>query len=216
MALQNPDHDPRQNLSRDRTQIDDLGDELAVNRASRSGWRWWWVWPVVIVLGVVFWWSGWGRTDRAAKDAIIPAPAGSRTTETLANAGAQQPIANGGVGSAKQHMSGTGVQAVTAQNKQDFIGKPIEVNDVPVQQKVSSRALWIGTNHPILAVVTGNGSSTEKGLEDGKVIDAKGTVQKAPPESQAKQDWALSDQDASRLEQQGAYVQISELSVPMQ
>jgi hypothetical protein len=41
-------------------------------------------------------------------------------------------------------------------------------------------------------------------------------VKKAPSEAQAKRAWDLSDQDASRLEHEGAYIEVSQLTVPQQ
>ena len=50
----------------------------------------------------------------------------------------------------------------------------------------------------------------------GKLVDTTGTVRKAPSEAQVKREWSLPDQDAKQLEQEGAYVQVSQLTVPQQ
>ncbi|MGH9342533.1 MAG: hypothetical protein ACRD19_02045 [Terriglobia bacterium] len=51
-------------------------------------------------------------------------------------------------------------------------------------------------------------------MNQGKTVDAVGTMKAAPSAAQAKHEWALSDQDASRLQSEGAYIQVSQLTVP--
>ncbi len=219
--LQGPD--PRQT----RTHLDDIGDERQVERVSRGGWRWWWIWPVV--LAVVFWWAGWGWGGTggwwwgrvAAHNTRIPAPAGSATTETLANAGAKQPIdrqplTNSYGRGPAQPMTGPGVQVLQAQNKQAFVGKQFAASDVPVQKKVNGRAMWIGEKQPMLAVVSGPSKNAANNVVHGKIVDARGKVEKAPPEAQAKREWNLSNKDAAQLEKEGAYIEVSQLTVPPQ
>lgn len=213
------------------THVNDLGDERVVERESRGGWRWWWIWPVIV--GLVVWWAGWGwgstggwwfgRTQ-ASQNTAIPAPPGSRTTETAANAGAQQPATNAGADARgarpEEQMVGPGVQILDAANKQDYVGKRFDANYVPVQQKPSDHTAWIGADHTMLAVLPSNanenGNANNGGVTPGEIVDAKGIVKKAPPANEAKREWSLSDQDASRLEKQGAYVQVSELMIPKQ
>lgn len=209
--------------------VNDLGDQQIVERSSRGGWRWWFIWPVVFALAI--WWAGWGwggtggwwfgRTN-PAQNTRIPAPAGSRTTETLANAGAKQPVTNSGAdaGGARpqEQMVGPGVQILDASNKTAYVGKQFLASDIPVQQRPSNRTMWIGADHTMLAVLppNTNGNGNHVNVTQGELVNAKGTVKKAPPEAQAKREWALSDHDASNLEQQGAYVQLSQLTVPKQ
>lgn len=204
------------------THVDDLGDERRVERVSRGGWRWWWIWPVIIAL--ILWWAGWGWWGtggwwfgNTAHNTRIPAPAGSRTTETLANAGAKQPLTNAGAaagGAKQQMMTGPDVQVLTATNKKAFIGQPFDADNVPVQQKLNNRAMWIGGDAPILAVVSGSGVPGT--VNQGELVDAKGTVRKAPSKTEAEHAWALSKQDASRLEHEGAYIEVSQLTAPQQ
>ena len=217
------------NPNRPPTHVDDLGDQRIVEKSTRGGWRWWWIWPVVVALCI--WWAGWGwggtggwwfgRTN-PAQNSRIPAPAGSRTTETLANAGAQQPVTNAGAdaGGARpqEQMVGPGVQILRAQDKKAYVGKEFLANYVPVQQKPSDRTMWIGANQTMLAVLPAhtNGNNTDVNVTPGEIVNAKGTVKKAPSEAQAKREWQLNDQDASRLEKEGAYVQVSQLTVPKQ
>ena len=212
----------RRDVNQPPTHVNDLGDQKVVEQVSRGGWRWWWVWPVIVAL--VIWWAGWGwggtggwwfgRTH--SQNTAIPAPAGSTTTQTLANAGAKQPqtSVSADAGSPETAMTGPGVQILTAANKQAFIGQSFSADRVPVNQKVSKHAMWIGGDHPMLAVVPGNGN--DKAVDTGKIVDAAGTVKKAPPAPQAKREWSLSNQDASRLEQEGAYIELSQVNIPPQ
>jgi hypothetical protein len=213
------------------THVNDLGDERIVERQSRGGWRWRWIWPVIV--GLAVWWAGWGwgstggwwfgRTQ-ASQNTAIPAPPGSRTTETLANAGAQQPLTNAGADARgarpQEQMVGPGVQILDAANKKNYVGRQFEASYVPVQEEPSNRTAWIGANHTMLAVLppnaSENGNANNGSITPGELVDAKGTVKKAPSASQARREWALSGQDASRLEKEGAYVQLSKLTIPKQ
>lgn len=215
------------NLNTPPVHVNDLGDEREVERATRGGWRWWWIWPIVAAL--VLWWAGWGWGGTGgwwwgrinSRNTAISAPPGARTTETIANAGAQQPVTNAGAdaGGARpqEQMIGPGTQILAARNKRAYIGKEFLANYVPVQQKASDHAVWIGADNTMLAVVPRNSSNgAVDSAAPGKLVDAKGTVEKAPSVAQAKREWSLSDQDASRLEHEGAYIQVSRLTVPQQ
>ena len=200
--------------------IGDLGEQEKVERNARGGWRWWWVWPVIAAL--VFWWAGWGWGGTggwwwgraASQNTGIPVPAGARTAETIANAGAQQPLTSAGAdaGGAKITMAGPGVQILTSPDKVIFVGQRFQADNVPVVKKINARAMWIGQGDPMLAIAVGPERQTVKDLRQGKKVDAAGTVRPAPPADEAKIDWALSDKDASKLEHQKAYIELSELS----
>lgn len=187
-------------LDRPEIHVDDLGDQRVVERVSRSGWRWWWVFPVVLALA--FWWAGWGWWGTGGwwwgNGYSVP---GARSTANLQ----------------RQIMSGPGVQILNAPSKDSFIGKQFAANDIPIERKPGDRALWIGEGkEPMLAVVTGATKGVIGGLAPGEIVSVLGTVQKAPPQAQAQRDWNLSDQGAMRLEQEGAYIQVSRLTVPRQ
>ena len=180
-----------------RTHIDDIGDEKTIERQSRGGWRWWWIWAVValLIVGWAYWGTGgrgWVRGNHHSQSANATGPS--------------------------VHVSGPGVQVLKAQDKRTFIGKEFSAKDVPVQQKVNDRAIWIGSSNqtPILAVVNAGVIGTNQKVDLGTVINATGIVQKAPSESQAKAEWALPDKDAQELEKEGAYVQVSQLAFPQQ
>lgn len=178
-----------------RTHVDDIGDEKTVEQVSRSGWRSWWVWTVVALL--IIGWAYWGTGGRGWV----------RGRHHTQSANATGPSV---------HVSGPGVQVLKADNKRPFIGQQFSANHVPVQEKVNDRAIWIGSSNetPILAVVSTDTVGSNQKVDLGTIINATGTVEKAPPEAQAKAEWALPDKDAKQLEQEGAYIQISQLAYP--
>jgi hypothetical protein len=112
-------------------------------------------------------------------------------------------------------MNGSGVAVLNATNKQPFVGRMFNVRNAPVQTVVNGHTLWVGANGatPMLVVLTGNNNTTANAnISGGSRININGTVEKAPPAAQAKQQWSLSDDDANRLEQQGAYINGTEVT----
>lgn len=185
--------------------------------AAGAGFAWWWFFWIIII-GLAIWWAGWGwggsggwwwggRARTApAYGTTNPGPGTNNGTAANGNTG----NGNTGYGVNQAAISGPGLSALTATNKQPYIGKHFQVNDVPVQNMVNNHVLWIGANHstPMLVVLTGNGNSAANAqIGQGNRIDVTGTVQKAPSQAEAKQQWSLSDDDAAQLEREGAYIQ---------
>jgi hypothetical protein len=105
--------------------------------------------------------------------------------------------------------TGEGVAVLNAADKQPFVGQAFSIRNVRVAKKVNDQAFWIGTgDHARSMLVVG---STAGNIREGEQIDVTGTVEKAPPAAQAKQQWSLSDDGAQRLEQQRAYVQANQV-----
>jgi hypothetical protein len=112
-------------------------------------------------------------------------------------------------------MNGSGVAVLNATNKQPFVGRSFNVRTVPVQTVVNDHTLWVGANGatPMLVVLTrNNNTAANANISQGSRVNINGTVEKAPPAAQAKQQWSLSDDDANRLAQQGAYIQATEVT----
>jgi hypothetical protein len=115
-------------------------------------------------------------------------------------------------------INGPGLAALQAPNKQAFVGQQFQANFVPVQKKISSTIYWVGAKNtaPTLLVIksspTGKnapaGPEKKNGtfIEEGNLVDITGTVEKAPPQAQAQQQWGLSSSDAAQLEHQGGYI----------
>jgi hypothetical protein len=184
--------------------------------ATATGFAWWWVfWVVIIALAI--WWAGWGWGGSggwwwAGRTRTAPAYGATNSSPGTANTAP----ANGNVtGNANQAaMTGAGLAVLNATNKQTYIGKQFQVDDVPVQKKVNNHALWIGAKNstPMLLVLAGNGNSADNAhISKNSLINVTGRVQKAPPRSQAKSQWSLSSGGADRLQSQGAYIEATQV-----
>lgn len=191
-------------------------DPLRDNRRSErdigggAGWIWIWVWIIIIFILVV-WFGGWGWGGYGGwwwgnRNVRVVQPLNGNGN----NAGA----INNGAG-ATPLPTGNGVAVLNATDKQPFVGKPFSVGNVPVQSKVNDHVLWVGTNNstPMLVVLTGAGNTTANAsVSEGDRVDITGTVEKAPPKGEAQHNLQLSDDDASRLEQEGAYIQATQVT----
>lgn len=181
--------------------------------AAGAGFAWWWFFWIVII-GLAIWWAGWGWGGSGGWWWGNRARTAPMYGTTNAVPGTNTGTAGNGYGANQAAINGPGLSALTATNKQPYIGKPFQVNDVPVQNQVNNHVLWIGANNsaPMLVVLTGNGNSAANAqIGQGDLIDVTGTIQKAPPQAQAQSEWKLSDGDAAKLERQGAYIQATQV-----
>lgn len=190
-----------------RVERDDIG------RGAGAGWVWIWVWIVIIIILVV-WFGGWGWGGYGGwwwgnRNIRVVQPLNGNGN----NAGA---INNGaGNNGANALPTGSGVAVLNATDKQPFVGKPFEVNRIPVQNEVNDHVLWVGENNstPMLVVLTGaDNNAANANISQGTLVNITGTVQKAPPKDQAKNNWKLGDDDVNRLEQEGAYIQATQVT----
>lgn len=161
----------------------------------RWGWTWIWVWILILAFIVaIVWFGGWGWAGYGGwwwgnRNGRITQPA---TTQLM----------------------GSGVAVLNATNKQAFIGRPFNINNAPVQTVINDHTFLIGGGNatPMLVVLQGpNNTAANANIAQGGNVNVIGTVQKAPPAAQAKQQWSLSDDQAKQLEQQGAYIQASQV-----
>lgn len=113
-------------------------------------------------------------------------------------------------------MNGPGVAALQATNKQPFVGQKFQANFVPVQKKISDSVFLVGPRNtaPMLLVLKNNTATGSSGrthvvtlIDAGTLIDITGTIQKPPPQAQAKEQWSLSSKEAAELERQGGYIE---------
>lgn len=188
-----------------------LGDRERVARetGARVGYGWIWIWIVIIIILVIwfggFGWGGYGGWWWGSRPhtAVVP-------HEETGGIGTAQPAPAGNAAA----LGGSGVQILTAANKQPFINHAFNIRNVPVQQTNSNHAFWIGANNndTMLVVLTGNqNSAANANLQQGQRVNVTGTVARAPSADNAKRMWSLSDDDAKRLEQQGAYIQATQV-----
>jgi hypothetical protein len=160
-------------------------------RRRRTVWYWWWGFWIVIFAAAIGWgvWgavngNGWWFVGRQSPGRVHAPP-----------------------------MNGPGVAVLESANKQSFVGQKFQANFVPVQKKISDRVFWVGAKNatPTLLVVKKSGTAGKNGttIQKGNLIDITGTMQKAPPQAQAQQQWHLSSSGAARLEQEGGYIDAS-------
>ncbi len=160
------------------------------NRPNRPvGWYgWWWIWLVFIVIAA-FWFAGWGWWGYGGWWW------GGRERVAIV-----QP-------------TGPGLAVLYATNRQTYVRQPFSVTGVTVQNKVNNRAYWIDTGSaaPMLVATTAKdlNANASGRIHTGAFIAVTGTVEKPPAEAQVEKDWGLNQNQASRVEKQGAYVQAS-------
>jgi hypothetical protein len=188
-----------------------LGDRERVARetGARVGFGWIWIWIVIIIILVIwfggFGWGGYGGWWWGSRThtAVLP----HNETGGIGNA---QPAPAGN----NAALGGGGVQILTATNKQLFVNQGFDIRNVPVQQTNNNQAFWIGANNSdtMLVVLTGNqNNAANANIQQGQRVNVTGTIERAPSAAEAKRLWSLSDNDVNRLEQQGAYVQATQV-----
>lgn len=202
--------------------LDDSGNDRTPASNRGRGSRWLWLWPIAAAL--VFWWAGWGWGTSGGwwfghnrgETNSAPAQSSAKKTgkRTSAEIKQQEMMTRGDIAKEKTYTTATGADIVASREKVIYIGKRFQATGIPIQRRVNGRVLWIGQGTPMLAVVNGTPTPAERNAAPGKDVNAMGMVKQAPPPDQAKQRWALSDEDMAQLEQQGAYIELSQLTVP--
>lgn len=178
-----------------------IGEPRKVDRevggGVRFGWLWIWIWLAIIAFIVaIVWFGGWGWAGHGGWWW------GHNETRAL--------------NPADNTLNGSGIAVLNATNKQLFIGQPFHVRNVPVQSIVNDHALWVGVNDAdsILVILSGNNAAANTDIAQGNRVNVVGTIQKAPEAARASQQWDLSQDDVNHLEQQGAYVQATDVQSP--
>jgi hypothetical protein len=200
--------------------LDDSGDDRIPASNRRRGLRWLWLWP--IAAAVVFWWAGWGWGSSGGwlfghnrVDGVAAQRSGQNSgTRASAEIKQQEMVSRGDIAKEKTYTTASGADIVASREKVIYIGKRFQATGIPIQRRVNGRVLWIGQGTPMLAVVNGTPSAAERNAAPGRDVNATGMVRQAPSPDQAKQRWGLSDEDMAQLEQQGAYVELSHLTIP--
>lgn len=195
-----------------------------VSRAVGGGWQFngWWIFLLVaLAFGIFIWFAGWGWGgyggwlwgvhNRAATVNGQPVSGGAQAT-AVANGVAGEP-ANSQASLGQTVTNGDTVLAVS--DRRPFIGKSLRLQNVEVEAKDGGGALWVGGNKadPLLVVVGEPAANQlDTNIARGQRINIVGTMEKAPSEATAKRAWNLGQRGATRLSQEGAYVQATHIA----
>lgn len=121
-----------------------------------------WIW-VLIVLICAFWFVGWGWGGYGGwwwggRPVAAGYGYGYGTPYGAANGGSY----NATLGNRAENISGSGLAVPNANNKASYVGQSFSLQNVPVQNVVNNKTVWVGTNNgkSMLLVLTGPANST--------------------------------------------------------
>jgi hypothetical protein len=209
-----PYEDPE--LNRQRQQLEQLNRE----RVGYSVAWWWWLW--VLILIAIVWFGGWGWggyggwwwAANRRRTVVVVQPAGSgiavlNASNKAAFVGQQFDLSNVPVTkkvSNRVFWVGTNNSAPTLLVLTAATGNGAQPSNATEVSNNNHSANTGGAGND-----TGSSAYNGNGTAPHQIISAKGTVEKAPEAEQAKREWNLSDSGTKRLENQGAYMQATEL-----
>ena len=177
--------------------------EIKIEEKKGASWIWWLL--GLAVLAALLWWLLAGRNDGepvvAGDTAAVVAPGADTAIVGATAAGAITDLA----------MLGT---AATA----DMAGRQVMLTGVPVQEVVSDKSFWIGSEAQRVFVVRGDESSPatppDGAVNAGQTISVYGVVQSMPSDlTQQTTAWNLRSTDASALAGQRVYVQADSVQI---
>jgi hypothetical protein len=154
---------------------------------------WLWILLLLLVLGLLYFLFFRKKTDDSEflDDTTT-------TTETYdsstVNSPAPPPPGSDTTGSTTSEV--TDLKPVyTASDRQSYVGRQVNLQNVQVQKVVSDTTFWIGDNANEHMFVTGvrNGNATQK-LKQGQRVSIKGQIERMPDENTRKTGWGITDQ----------------------
>lgn len=175
--------------------------------SATGAWGWWWVWFIILVCAFI-WFAGWGWGSHGGwwwGNRRVAERFGAATGQSY----------NGPVGTPVGNGQPAEAPVLVANNKREFEGRPLQVSEAPVLEKVNNDVFWVGSNSssPLLVVVNPAGNSAPAAnVSPGESVNLTGTVEKAPAADQAKKEWGLDNAGAQKLEQEGAYLSANRAS----
>ena len=173
----------------------------------RPVWRSLWRWPVLVVLIGLLWWGFWGGGSFWNR-----AHEGDNNVRPTANNQLPNPDDDQ---TATKRNDNQSAALLNSTDKQQYIGQSLEIVRTPVLQRVSDSMFWLGAKDdpaPVLVVMAGRAQNAKNAnLHEGETTNVVGQVHKAPTVQQATQGWHLSHSSAQRLQQEGAYIEASEV-----
>lgn len=172
--------------------------EIHIEQKRSSNWLWLLL-AAVVVIALLWWLFAAGDDDDAAvADATAPAVV----------PGPETPAATGAV---------TDLTMLTTATA-DMAGRPVMLTSVPVQEVVSDKGFWIGSEGQRVFVVRGDESSPatppDGAVNAGQAVSIWGVVQNMPADvTQQTTAWNLRSTDVSALTGQPVYVQADSVRI---
>ena len=177
--------------------------EINIERKQGGGWIWWLL--GLAVLAALLWWLLAGRNDDeavvAGDTAAVVAPGAESPATGVAATG---PI--------------TDLAMLGAASTADMAGRQVMLTGVPVQEVVSDKGFWLGTESERVFVVRGDESSPatppDGAVNAGQTLAVYGVVQNMPSDlTQQTTAWNLRSTDVSALAGQRVYVQADSVQI---
>jgi hypothetical protein len=169
---------------------------------------WLWILLLLLLLGLLYFlfFRKSNNNDEWMDDTTMS----SETYDSSSvNSPAPPPPGNDTTGSASTEV--TDLKPVyTASDKQSYVGRQVNLQNVQVHKVISDTTFWIGDSHDQRMFVTGvrNGNATQK-LKEGQKISIKGRIEKMPDENTRKSGWGINDQ--TDFNGQGLYLRAQEI-----
>ncbi len=213
---------PQQNNPEEQREMEELRRRQINQRPGiGSGWRSWWIVPVVIFFIGLLWFAGWGWGSYGGwwwgnRSEGVPSVT-QRNYENQGNAANNQggiPATNANPNNAENSSNNTvGPAILSAANKRQYVGQPFEISSTPVLKKINDRVFWVGTDAATALLVVGaNNANVAANIKDGEQVNVVGTVDQAPGAQDAARNWHLGPAAAQRLEKEGAYVNATQVT----
>src|SRR6476620_7339283 len=156
---------------------------------------WLWILLLLLLLGLLYF-----LFFRKSKSNDEWLDDSTSTTETYDSSSVNSP-APPPPGNDTSASTGTASSEVTdlkpvysATDKQSYVGRQVNLQNVQVQKVLTDTTFWIGDNNNEHIFVTGvrNGNATQK-LKQGQRISIKGQLEKMPDENTRKTGWGIND-----------------------
>lgn len=169
---------------------------------------WLWILLLLLLLGLLYFLFFRNNTDEDNwLDDSTTTTSETITTDSTITAPAPDPNATSTSGEV------TDLKPVyTSTNKQEYVGRQVNLQNVQVHRVVTDTTFWIGDSPTERLFVTGyrTGNATQK-LKEGQRISIKGMLEKMPDESTRKSGWGITDQQAADFTEQELYLRAQEI-----
>ena len=171
--------------------------EIHIEQKRSNSWIWWLV-ALAVVAALLWWLFAAGDDDEVGVVAD--------TSAVVA------PVADAPAGPI------TDLAMLSTATTDDMAGRQVMLSSVPVQQVVSDRGFWIGSEPQRVFVVRGNQSSPatppDGAVNAGQTVAVWGVVQNMPTDlTQQTTDWNLQSTDVTALSGQRVYVMADSVQI---